>query len=207
MVVFLTQLGLAKVRTVIRMLVIIILVIFCFYYAIWDLFLFLAGLLIADIHMETNQEIGDSSAGVICPPTFHQSPKSPWSLCWKKAKPFVSTIFWLATFISALYITGFPVRNAANTPGYKTLNSWIPENWLGENLWRRFWAGNGAVLLVFCVGSVKFLQWPFTTSFGQYLGRISFSLYMVHGIWLHTFGRQMMPWFLRVTGQTTLFGW
>lgn len=195
MVVFLTLISLAKVRPAIRMLLITSLTAFCFYYAIWDLFLFLAGLLIADIHFGMNKETPPSFAEEIYPAVSSQSRKSFWELYWKKMKPILAIPFWLTIFFFALFILGFPVKNPEDSPGFETLNSWIPQHWSDDVFWRRFWSGNGAVLLVFCVGCAKFLQYPFTTSFGQYLGRISFSLYMTHGTWLHTFGARTFPYF------------
>ncbi|KUJ10506.1 uncharacterized protein LY89DRAFT_596299 [Mollisia scopiformis] len=61
-----------------------------------------------------------------------------------------------------------------------------------------YWLTLGSLLLVFTLTNSPTLQRPFTTSFAQYLGRISYSLYIIHGMVLFTIGTYMQE---RYTGQ------
>jgi peptidoglycan/LPS O-acetylase OafA/YrhL len=53
----------------------------------------------------------------------------------------------------------------------------------------RFYTSVPAPLLPYCLESVPIIQRPFLTPFAQYLGRISFSLYIVYVPIMFTFGR------------------
>lgn len=55
-------------------------------------------------------------------------------------------------------------------------------------------------MLIFALENAPFLQSIFTTSFAQYLGDISFSLYMLHGQVLFTLGQWIIPYAMNVTG-------
>lgn len=207
MVVFLTLIGLAKVRTTIRLLLTTSFVVYCLHYAYWDLFLFLSGSMLADIHFAMDKETPTACTEDISSPLSSKPQISLWIMRWRKTKPILNAAFWLINFFLALFLTGFPSVNPGSTLGFSTLASWTPQRWSAHTFWERFWPGIGAVLLVFSIGSVKFLQYPFTTSFAQFLGRISYSIYMVHGTLLHTVGVRMMPFFWKVFNQTAELGW
>ena len=68
---------------------------------------------------------------------------------------------------------------AYNTPGWYYLTVMIPINYFNDEYFR-FWNVIGAALLVFGVLRVRWLQVFFSRPTLQYLGRISFSLYLVH---------------------------
>jgi peptidoglycan/LPS O-acetylase OafA/YrhL len=49
------------------------------------------------------------------------------------------------------------------------------------------------------------LQKIFSNSFSQYLGKLSYALYLVHGAVIHTLGYSAMDFFWRVFGRDTTF--
>lgn len=70
--------------------------------------------------------------------------------------------------------------------GYKTLALLIPERYYAVGIPENFWLAQGAVSLLFTVDRSPFIQKLFTNCFAQYLGRISYSLYLIHGLLLQS---------------------
>jgi peptidoglycan/LPS O-acetylase OafA/YrhL len=182
-IVFSTILALSKTRSVIRLSISVGLIVFCLYKTHWDIFLFLSGMLLADLRFrrqEQSEDIQDQN-----PPTQ----KSSFST-WKAQNPKYIRAFWIANFVIAVFIVGMPEvgRGAGTSPGFVTLTSLIPQQYLTSNRADLFWIPIAAAHLVFIIDNEKSLQTIFTTSFAQYLGKISFALYMVHGPILYTLG-------------------
>lgn len=66
---------------------------------------------------------------------------------------------------------------------------------------KRYWPGWGAILLVWSTSCYKPLQRLFDNRLSQYLGKISFSLYIVHGVVTHTIGYALMNFFDGILGR------
>jgi hypothetical protein len=109
-----------------------------------------------------------------------------------------SRIFWTFVFIFGIYAGSHPQQGAWSTPGYETLGYWIP-NQYGANR-EIFWLAIGGLLVVFALENAPYLQRIFTTRFAQYLGDISFSLYMLHSQVLYTLGQWLVPKCMDLTG-------
>jgi peptidoglycan/LPS O-acetylase OafA/YrhL len=82
--------------------------------------------------------------------------------------------------------------------GWTTLVSIIPDH-IGNP--KRYWPGWGAILLVWSTSCYKPLQRLFDNRLSQYLGKISFSLYIVHGAVTHVMGYPLMNIFDGVMGR------
>lgn len=177
----------------------------------WSVFLFLGGMFICDIHFEIERVTPSRSldsdftiSGVdTVQPMWARAPRGCLSRAKRKVIPkngLLRKMIGLASFILAIYILSMPerVRGAASSPGYMTLTAMAPERF-GDNLWYPI----AAVFLVFVIDQASFLQILFTTKFVQYLGRISFSLYMVHGPLLWTWGLLLARKCVTFTGQET----
>ena len=82
-----------------------------------------------------------------------------------------------ATFAAGVYIGSHP-RGVPDSPGYITLYSILPFN---SSMWgcERLYLTLGGLLIVGSTNFSPILQRPFTTTFAQYLGDISFSLYVL----------------------------
>lgn len=124
------------------------------------------------------------------------------------SKTFTNTlntsIFWSAIyvfiFICGLYLGGQPQIAVDKAPGWITLYSLIP-NFVRDK-WR-YWVNWAAVLLVWATSNSSILQRIFTNRVSQYLGRISFSLYLCHGVVIHTLHYSLMPALWEITGRDT----
>jgi peptidoglycan/LPS O-acetylase OafA/YrhL len=145
----------------------------------WNLFCFSGGMLIADFNL--SQEEGNS----VSPPTRHG-------------------LIWTALFATSFYVAGFPTlvypEGKLNPmPGFETLRLLIP---MGLNMddHARFWWSISGMLLLLSISQLPRLKSIFESNLCQYLGKISFSLYLVHEFCLVLFGLSLEGFLLRITG-------
>jgi peptidoglycan/LPS O-acetylase OafA/YrhL len=112
---------------------------------------------------------------------------------------FVSA-WWILNFVLSTFVLSIPEGGGAGLPFFGSLWSLTPTQYLPEPHYYRFWPAIGAVHLVFAIDNAPFLQAMFETPLAQYLGRISFSLYMVHGALLQVVGTRLVGWCMSWTG-------
>ncbi|KAI1879513.1 hypothetical protein JX265_002467 [Neoarthrinium moseri] len=228
-----------------------------------DQALFNVGLLLAELSLicPTDNRVSRSRE-----PSPHENGHENGTTMAKTPKPRRSFVLLrhgvtLILFVVALHLFSYPEQHGTDSPGYKTLFTWLPEYYQGENDNQQlFWLAVGSVLFmlalmyspattrsfniftpaVYCVrrvlqactsrlrpraqkrsegimlphsgpsspalpgdvpplsldapASEPLLQKPFTTAFAQYLGQVSYSLYLAHGTVNHTVGtRYIIP--------------
>lgn len=91
------------------------------------------------------------------------------------------------------------------TPGYIWIYQLIPSGYTDP---KRFPHTLGALLVVYALMRSPALRKPFMLSFPQYLGKISFALYVVHGPMIHIVGLAVTPTIWKyVTGLETTGQW
>lgn len=102
---------------------------------------------------------------------------------------------WIAYLVFAigLYLGGVPsisndVQHLRNSPGWYYLSFLKPQAFWDFRWFFRFWA---AVCVVSTTPHIGWLKRFFETSFCQYLGRVSFGFYLVHGPVLWTLGDRL----------------
>jgi len=134
----------------------------------WVVLLFYAGFLLAELDIRRTALAASKTFSTTL------APLKP-NLLW--------TMLYTLTFIGGLYLGGQPEQHWEHAPGWMTLWSLIP-SYIHDR--HRYWTGWGAVLLVWSTSNSCMLQRIFTNAFTQYLGKISFSLYLVHGFVIHT---------------------
>ena len=188
MLVFITTLGLSKAKTHVRMPVI-----FAFaLYALslgksWDMFLFLSGPILAEAQLIQRE------SGWTFPGHFRGSRKA-------KFAELASRCFWLSVFIFSLFLAGWPDDNSERSVGYVTLTHITPKRFNNGTNRSRFWTSIGAVLMLASFENLPVLQRPFNTAVAEYLGEISFALYIVHVGILYTFGWHLTTYCIAATG-------
>ncbi|KAF6807328.1 acyltransferase [Colletotrichum musicola] len=101
---------------------------------------------------------------------------------FKKLEPAKTFIFY-HLFVASMYLGGVPsytgdVNNLGQNRGWYYLSLLKPQAVFDYKWFYLFWA---AALLVASVPRIRWLRAFFETRFCQYLGRISFALYLVHG--------------------------
>lgn len=115
-----------------------------------------------------------------------------------------SRLFWslvyAMVFICGLYLGAQPERRMENAPGWATLISWIPAQFKDR---ARYWTTWGALLLVWATSNSLPLRRIFTNRVSRYLGKISFSMYLLHGNIIHTLGYGLLEFFWGLIGMET----
>ena len=127
-----------------------------------------------------------------------------------KLKPYLSPIFHVLLIIS-VYLGGVPSEKAdvnvlRETPGWYYLSYLKPQAVYDYKWFYLFWA---STLLVVSIPRIWWLKKFFEMRFNQYLGKISFSFYLVHGPILWTLGTKLYAatgW-ARESSAITSTGW
>ncbi|GAO18492.1 hypothetical protein UVI_02041720 [Ustilaginoidea virens] len=170
---FLTIIGTARLRTILRFLTVGGIMWFTYRHSRWELCLFFCGMLLAEMdHIR-----GVHASAAVLP----QSEESPSRTC-----NWLEGLCWTATSVLGLYLMSQPDDGGEIAPGWSYLSSLIPAWWAEEKY--RYWQSCGAVLFVLAVGHSGTWQRFFNLPVVQYLGKISYSLYLVHGPAMHTVG-------------------
>lgn len=194
-VLFLTTLATSRLVPKVRIPLVIALVWFCMRYGRWDVVLFLAGMLMAEL---------DLINGTWERPTSATEDKTHIRL--RPGGKIIASIsrrrLWITTFIIGLYIGSTPNIGYKWTPGYRWLWRLTPKTYPEPH---RFPQTIGAALIVFSINHCPDIQKLFTNPLSQYLGKISFAFYIVHGPILHSLGYSIMPSIWAMTGKTTDF--
>jgi peptidoglycan/LPS O-acetylase OafA/YrhL len=95
---------------------------------------------------------------------------------------FTVKCLWGGVFIWALYLAGLPDAHYEeyNLPGFDWYYHNTPMSWQGIEGGGRFWWMISGITLTVSISQVPLLRKIFETRLCQYLGRISFMLYLVH---------------------------
>ena len=171
---------LARVRSNgFRMALVVVFSCSCMAAGSWNMFCFSAGMLIADFNL--SQE-GNTSITTNPPPEKHG-------------------LIWTAIFASAFYLAGFPTLKLPDAmlkpmPGFEIFR-WLTPTSLNMEDHSRFWWSISGVLLLLSISQLRQLKSVFETNFCQYIGKICFSLYLVHEFCLVLFGLGLQAILLR----------
>ncbi|KAH7157280.1 acyltransferase family-domain-containing protein [Dactylonectria estremocensis] len=162
---FLVLIGTAHLRTRARVLVLSFVIWFTYQAVRWDFLLFLFGMVLVEWDLYRGAHTLSSAL--------------PLTEKGKAKSKVLKAIFWNLIIILGLYLLSQPDYHPSSTPGWKYLTSMIPERW--ETFRGRFWQCAGALLFMLAIGHLEYWQRFFTLDIIQYLGKISYSLYIVHG--------------------------
>jgi peptidoglycan/LPS O-acetylase OafA/YrhL len=235
LVVTMVILALSRCTTFARLFLIYLCIIFCGMWDRWELVCFLSGLFVCDIDMTVRPKTLDSmyshclesssssssasdngdfeeklpDYSTMCPLT----PKQRLHRVLRKATSLLryplksqSQKRWFILFIVGLYLLSTPNFQIDHTPGYQWLFSHLTPSTYTDS--KRFLQSLGALLVTWSIANSSTLQKPFNTSFAQYLGRISYSLYVVHGPLIHIVGFSVTPYiWIHVTGMEGIWYW
>ncbi|KAF2452303.1 acyltransferase family-domain-containing protein [Lineolata rhizophorae] len=210
LVLFLTHVALAKVRTGWRLGLTCVLIVFLIARVRWEVMLFVVGGMLAelDLIMRTWEDMpSGSNAEPILPSAsgrldvneISEKPPTP------EQKPRVRyhNIFF---FVVALYFLSYPDFNSKDTPGFSFLWSVSPPAFARARRTQWWWWSIGASLLLWTISNTPVLQVPFKSRVAQYLGQVSYAFYVVHGPILHSLGYTLMPIIWGLTGRETNAG-
>ncbi|KAF2135326.1 uncharacterized protein K452DRAFT_210309, partial [Aplosporella prunicola CBS 121167] len=184
-VLFISLVGLSRVRSGVRMLLLTLMA------AIWsragkfECVLFLIGAVIAELDL-ISDAWGDSESGM---GVLHwrggrgrRNGVCGWRRWWPWAEMFV-----------AVYFLSFPDDDGGTTPGFIWLTeTFVPTYLFGIARWYRIFHASGALLALHAVCNSPALRRPFESSMAQYFGRISYAFYLMHGPVMHSVGFVVM---------------
>lgn len=153
----------------------------------WDVATFLGGALAAEAHVVFSPQTETEA---------HLSEKPTRRVFTNIAAYFVAMI--------SLFILCYPDFAADITPGFVTMAAWTPSAYKVKYA---FWHFVACPPLLWCTGVAKHLRWPFETRLAQYLGEISFALYLTHGPLLHCIGFAIQPAIWQMFGHETTLQW
>ncbi|KAH7136257.1 acyltransferase 3 [Dactylonectria macrodidyma] len=166
----------------------------------WDMATFLGGTVMSEMDIWHSAD-----ATQVLPPTADSAKGRQSSL--RPATRGSRLKRWLTTIV-ALYFLSYPDAGAEYTPGFVVLSYFVPKYYIPLSGWM-FYQSMGALMLLPCVLRSPTLRSLLEGRVAQYLGKISFSLYLVHGPILHSLGFWIMPRLFDRVGQTAGFaiGW
>lgn len=210
LVIFLCHAAFARLRARTRLIWTTLIICYCIWFTFWNITLFTGGMFLADLKFYLDHQTATKSEMRSCPiPNVYRQAndgpvanikdtynriRMPGGL-WK--------LMWTFSFIIAIYVLSMPEigRGGANSPGYMTLAALIPASYAGTPDY--FWIPLAALWLIFTVDRAPHLQRIFMCRFPQFLGRISYSLYLVHNPLLYALGWHLGVWCTRITGRET----
>ncbi|GAP83202.2 putative hard surface induced protein 3 [Rosellinia necatrix] len=214
MVLFLVLVGTARLRENVRLAVVAALAWFVLRCDRWEMLLFLAGMAIAELDLRRHAH-GSRGTAAGSPSQQHQHHQhqhqhqhQPTLLLLpldEKADRASSAperrstedSFWTAVSVFALYLLSCPDAGPSDVPGWRYLGTLIPD-WFTEKY--RFWQAIGACLFVFCAARSRGWQRVFELPAIQYLGHLSYAMYLMHGPVTHVLGFPVQRWAWGVTG-------
>ncbi|KUJ10854.1 uncharacterized protein LY89DRAFT_759777 [Mollisia scopiformis] len=181
---------LSMIRPVLRELILTSIIWYCHVHGRWDIVCFLAGLLLANINLTLRSRVKNGNLGSEYPAERERQDES-------KGKTVLRSL----TFLVGLYFMGYPKKDGIFTPGYQRMGSYVPDGWVDH----RFWSTWGTFLVVGSVTNSPVLANFFEYSLFQYLGKISYAMYLTHGPVLHITSHVLVPMMWRVTGRENNF--
>ncbi|KAK1749451.1 acyltransferase 3 [Echria macrotheca] len=199
MVVYLLLAALSRFRTVMRLSILVGVMAWQLIVSTsWVAFLFVGGMFLADLDIFISNSNRKAESTLTRPAHHLRSLRS-------RILRHIRNFLWTLLLLLSLYLLSAPEINLGpkdglSAPGYQSFQSLIPTSYWEMGKEDYFLIPIGAFLLILCVSRCSLLQRPFTTSFALYLGRISYSLYLVHGPLLYTFGAWLAGKVARVPG-------
>ena len=163
----------------------------------WEVVLFLLGMLLSDTHLLSKGR----------PELDHKdrllSPQRPTKD--RRIHTIAIEGLQLLILITSLYLLSAPDLCVAQTPGFETLGRLIPSF---DRQPFRFYPMIGGFMLVFLVTQSSeswFLKrFILNSAVAQYLGKISYSVYLVHGPLNHWLGYRISHWMMQLIGHHTI---
>lgn len=150
-----------------------------FYMGHWDLFAFVSGILLAERHVSSESEPDGEIALSYSSPSLEI--QKPIIKSWNK---FTESIYLRHLGTSVSFILGMYFLCMCGADRLAREYQWLvvtqsPE-WDNAEMMPRCWRSVGAVLTIYAISKSTLLQRPLNSRPLQYLGKISFPLYLVH---------------------------
>jgi peptidoglycan/LPS O-acetylase OafA/YrhL len=194
-VVYLLIIGLSAWRARSRLYMLPIIAAFFLWYGNWDIFGFIWGLWLAERAIAASLASSENlnTEFEMAEYEDRENPLSPLppglGLCRSKHRysslKSRKCITLSRIGIALTFVTGYYLLCLGNDghlpPGYQFLSIFQPARWKDEwDIYHLCWKSIGSAMLVYAIGELPCLQRPLNTRPVQYLGKISFALYLLH---------------------------
>lgn len=192
--IYLTLLGLSNAREIARMSIIGLLCVRSWWNGTPEFMVFFAGVLFAELSTSGSFKQQEIRAHISPSYRGHREPSS-----YKTTLDRLSTLSRYLVFVVGIYLLCLPIRfqpdgtvDANFPPDWFFLKLSLPLPWWDTETTMRTWHTFGAILVIGSMRVSPRLRAPFETRAAQFLGHISFSLYLCH----QTILRIMLHWSL-----------
>jgi peptidoglycan/LPS O-acetylase OafA/YrhL len=184
---FATVIGLSRARTSVRIMMLVLLMVHSLLSGRWAPCEFLTGILIAEV-----ETIMEESPSEVSTKTQSLIPQAMIQVLGK-----VNVIFWSIALVFAVWVSGWSNHDKDKNPGLSHLYPMIPAVYFtsGPDIILCFWYAFASTIIVWSLFRIPILQRPFTTGPIQYLGDISYSIYIIHGY----FPTRWRSWIMHIT--------
>ena len=202
LILFITIIGLARCLTNIRLLVLASIIAFCFWGGQLFTVEFLGGMFIAEVTLIQDRSLLTPTSSPTLLPKYDLEELRERTKSCPTTRSYAIQAFWIANVICGLFIASWTNNHEDEVWGIRFLDAHTPEPYAGQ----RVWFCLGAFQIVAACTQVKFLQSIFTTSIAQYLGNISYALYLTHNLCLTILEPRINPHLDHYFGKATALG-
>ena len=194
-VVYLLIIGLSAWRARSRHYMLPIIAAFFLWYGNWDIFGFIWGLWLAERAITASLASSENPTTEFEMAEYEDRANPLYTflpslgLCRGKhryiglnSRKFItlSRIGLALTFVAGYYLLCLG-NDGHLPPGYQFLSVFQPARWKDDwDIYHLCWKAVGSAMLVYAIGELPCLQRPLNTRLVQYLGKISFALYLLH---------------------------
>jgi peptidoglycan/LPS O-acetylase OafA/YrhL len=186
---FTVLIGLSRCLSHIRLLLLAGIMAFCFYGGQLYSVEFLGGMFIAEMTLLHDASLFTPVSSPTLLPKFAMEEKQEKSDCGPTIKSRLVQAFWIANLLCGLFIASWTNNHPEEVWGIAFLDAHTPEPYEGQKVWFCF----GAFQIVIACTQVSLLQRIFNTHVAQYLGSISYALYLTHNLCLTSLEPRIAP--------------
>lgn len=200
---FIAALGLARCVVNVRLLMLVVISVFSFYSERWAAIEFLGGMFIAEVTLIQRGSLQTpSSSPTILPKYKLEDQIQQMDTLSSTLKHKAVQTFWVANVICGLFIASWTNEHAEEVWGLSFMDANTPAPYAGQRIWFML----GAFQIVGACTQLRFLQVLFTTSIAQYLGNISYALYLTHNLVLQVMEPRVAPILILYFPKDTFWG-
>lgn len=199
---YMVLMGTAQCQRYVRLTALLIMTCMFFFWNHWEVWVYILGAVVAQVDLILTERDLERKLTLNperqLPPSPPHSPKpdnkplpQPWTeYLSPPPRGWIYVIMRAFGFFVALYFLSYPIDGWKDyAPGYMTLNKLIP-GWMDRK--DKFYPNIGTALLILLLArsNPTTSKWRriLNSEVAQYLGKISFALYLVHGPILHMVG-------------------
>jgi peptidoglycan/LPS O-acetylase OafA/YrhL len=171
MLLFIVVVALARLRRRLRLALVFALMLFFLRCGKWAAFEFIGGMFLAENFLirRTRERYTDLDSDVFVDKS--------------QLLPLVKMALHISIFVVGIFIAGWPNDNADKTPGIRYLLAQTPQPFRSMDALapQKFYFAISAIFMVWSAGELSLLRRVLEGPLCQYLGRISYAVYICHG--------------------------